>query len=169
MINTWYFYNPKYVPGTWYVGARLLRVSRCVYVRFGGRHRQKTSRDIIRRHDTNKKNDKTHQKTSPPDIRKTSSGAIVTNIRTNRQKTPYEDIVRRHDQEIWSEDMIGRHDQKTWSEDMIRRHDQKTSPKDTVERRNHLNPFRTAVWFWGQLGANYMEFEWFVPKTGLEF
>ena len=34
---------------------------------------------------------------------------------------------------------------------------------------NQLNPFRTAVSFWGQLGANYLELEWFVPKTGMEF
>ena len=32
-----------------------------------------------------------------------------------------------------------------------------------------LNPFRTAVSFWGQLGTNYLEFECLVPKTGLEF
>ena len=32
-----------------------------------------------------------------------------------------------------------------------------------------LNPFRAAVSFWGQLGENYLEFEWIVPKTGLEF
>ena len=32
-----------------------------------------------------------------------------------------------------------------------------------------VNPFRTAVSFWGQLGTNYLEFECFVPKTGLEF
>ena len=30
------------------------------------------------------------------------------------------------------------------------------------------NPFRTAVSFSGQLGKNYLEFEWIVPKTGLE-
>ena len=29
-----------------------------------------------------------------------------------------------------------------------------------------LNPFRTAVSFWGQLGTYYSEFEWFVPTTG---
>ena len=27
----------------------------------------------------------------------------------------------------------------------------------------------TAVSFWGQLGANYLELEWFVPETGMEF
>ena len=32
-----------------------------------------------------------------------------------------------------------------------------------------LNPFRTAVRFWGQLGTKYLEFEWFAPKTGLQF
>ena len=32
-----------------------------------------------------------------------------------------------------------------------------------------FNPFRAAVSFWGQLGANYLEFDWLVPKTGLEF
>ena len=34
--------------------------------------------------------------------------------------------------------------------------------------RLHLpfNPFRTAVPFWG---TNYLECEWFVPKTGLRF
>ena len=32
-----------------------------------------------------------------------------------------------------------------------------------------LNPFRTAVSLWGQLGKKYLEFEWIVPKTGLEF
>ena len=32
-----------------------------------------------------------------------------------------------------------------------------------------MNPFRTAVSFLGQLGTNYLEFEWLVPKTGLEF
>ena len=32
-----------------------------------------------------------------------------------------------------------------------------------------LNPISTAVSFWGQLGTNYLEFERFVPKTGLEF
>ena len=32
-----------------------------------------------------------------------------------------------------------------------------------------LNPFSAAVSFWGQLGTNYFKFEWFVPKTGLEF
>ena len=32
-----------------------------------------------------------------------------------------------------------------------------------------LNPFRTAVSFWGQLGTNDLEFDWCVPKTGLEF
>ena len=31
------------------------------------------------------------------------------------------------------------------------------------------NPFRAAVPFWGHLGINYLEFEWFVPKTGLRF
>ena len=31
-----------------------------------------------------------------------------------------------------------------------------------------LNPFRTAVSFWGQLGTTYLEFDGFVPKTGLE-
>ena len=29
--------------------------------------------------------------------------------------------------------------------------------------------FSTAVSFRGHLGANYLEFEWFVPKTRLEF
>ena len=33
----------------------------------------------------------------------------------------------------------------------------------------HLNPFRTAVSFWGQSGTNYLEFECLVPKTGLDF
>ena len=32
-----------------------------------------------------------------------------------------------------------------------------------------INPFRTAVSFRGQLGANNLEFEWFAPKTGMEF
>ena len=32
-----------------------------------------------------------------------------------------------------------------------------------------INPFRTAVSFWGLLGANYLELAWFVPKTGIEF
>ena len=32
-----------------------------------------------------------------------------------------------------------------------------------------LNPFRTAVSFWGHLGINYLEFECLVPKTELEF
>ena len=32
-----------------------------------------------------------------------------------------------------------------------------------------INPFRTAVTLWGQLRASYLEFEWFVPKTGLRF
>ena len=32
-----------------------------------------------------------------------------------------------------------------------------------------VNPFRTAVSFWGQFGTNYLEFDWCVPKTGLEF
>ena len=26
-----------------------------------------------------------------------------------------------------------------------------------------------SVPFWGQLGTNYLKFEWFVPKTGLRF
>ena len=34
---------------------------------------------------------------------------------------------------------------------------------------SHINPFRTAVSSWGQLGTNYLEFECLVPKTGLEF
>ena len=34
---------------------------------------------------------------------------------------------------------------------------------------NILDPFRTAVSFWGQFGTNYLEFDWCVPKTGLEF
>ena len=34
---------------------------------------------------------------------------------------------------------------------------------------NQLNPFTTAVLFSGQLGKNYLEFVWFVPKTGPEF
>ena len=34
---------------------------------------------------------------------------------------------------------------------------------------NTVNPFRTAVSFWGKLGTNYLEFECLVPKTGLEF
>ena len=38
-----------------------------------------------------------------------------------------------------------------------------------VIKTKALNPFRTAVSFWGQLGTNYLEFEWFVPKTGMEF
>ena len=38
----------------------------------------------------------------------------------------------------------------------------------TVVPRN-INPFRTAVSFWGQLGTNYLEFECLVPKTVLEF
>ena len=32
-----------------------------------------------------------------------------------------------------------------------------------------LNPFRTAVSFWGQFGTNCLEFDWCAPKTGLEF
>ena len=32
-----------------------------------------------------------------------------------------------------------------------------------------VNPFRTAVLFWGQFGTNYLEFDWCVPETGLEF
>ena len=32
-----------------------------------------------------------------------------------------------------------------------------------------LNPSRTAVSFWGQLGTNCLEFDCLVPKTGLEF
>ena len=32
-----------------------------------------------------------------------------------------------------------------------------------------VNPLRTAVPFWGYLGANYLKFEWFVPKMGLQF
>ena len=32
-----------------------------------------------------------------------------------------------------------------------------------------FNPFRTAVSFRGHLGKNYLEFELFVPKMGLEF
>ena len=32
-----------------------------------------------------------------------------------------------------------------------------------------LNPFRTVVSFWGQLGKKNSEFKWIVPKTGLEF
>ena len=39
----------------------------------------------------------------------------------------------------------------------------------TIRSSTSVNPFRTAVSFWGQLGANYLEFEWLVPKTGLEF
>ena len=35
--------------------------------------------------------------------------------------------------------------------------------------RASLNPFRTAVPFWGQLGTDYSEFECLVPKTGLQF
>ena len=27
-----------------------------------------------------------------------------------------------------------------------------------------INPFRTAVSFWGPLGTNYLKIEWFVPK-----
>ena len=33
----------------------------------------------------------------------------------------------------------------------------------------YINPFRTAVSFWGQLGTNYLEFGCLVPETGLEF
>ena len=33
----------------------------------------------------------------------------------------------------------------------------------------YLNPLRTAVPFWGQFGTNYLELDWWVPKTGLEF
>ena len=29
-----------------------------------------------------------------------------------------------------------------------------------------INPFRTAVSFWGQLGEKYLEFEWIVPQNG---
>ena len=36
-------------------------------------------------------------------------------------------------------------------------------------RVERLNPFRTAVSCWGQLGTNYLVFEWNVPQTGLEF
>ena len=32
-----------------------------------------------------------------------------------------------------------------------------------------VNPFRAAVSFWGQFGTNYLEFDWRVPRTGLEF
>ena len=32
-----------------------------------------------------------------------------------------------------------------------------------------INPFRTAVSFRGQLRTNYLEFDWCVPETGLEF
>ena len=32
-----------------------------------------------------------------------------------------------------------------------------------------LDPFRIAAPFGGKLGANYLEFEWFVPRTGLQF
>ena len=32
-----------------------------------------------------------------------------------------------------------------------------------------LGGFRTVVSFWGQLRTNYLEFEWLVPKTGLQF
>ena len=35
--------------------------------------------------------------------------------------------------------------------------------------RGPLNPFRTAVSLWEQLGTNYLEFRWCFPKTGLEF
>ena len=33
----------------------------------------------------------------------------------------------------------------------------------------YLNPFRTAVLFWGQWETHCLEFEWLVPKAGLEF
>ena len=33
----------------------------------------------------------------------------------------------------------------------------------------YIDPFSTANSFWGLLGTNYLEFEWFVPRTGLEF
>ena len=36
------------------------------------------------------------------------------------------------------------------------------------QKGGFMNPFRTAVSFWGQLGNKYLEFEWIVPKTGLE-
>ena len=42
----------------------------------------------------------------------------------------------------------------------------RVAPVGTYQWVNH---FSTAVSFWGQLGTNYLEFEWFVPKTGLEF
>ena len=32
-----------------------------------------------------------------------------------------------------------------------------------------FNPFSTAVSFWGQYRIIYLEFEWFVPTTGLKF
>ena len=31
-----------------------------------------------------------------------------------------------------------------------------------------INPFRPAVPLWGELGANYLGFEWSVSKTGLQ-
>ena len=35
--------------------------------------------------------------------------------------------------------------------------------------QNKGNPSRAGVSFWGQRGANYLEIEWLVPKTGLEY
>ena len=31
-----------------------------------------------------------------------------------------------------------------------------------------IDLFWTAVPLWGQLGTNYLEFDWFVPETGLQ-
>ena len=35
--------------------------------------------------------------------------------------------------------------------------------------QRRIHPFRAAVPFWGKLETNYLEFESFVPKTGLQF
>ena len=47
---------------------------------------------------------------------------------------------------------------KFWLDENVRGWSRKT--------KSPLNPFRTAVSFWGQLGTNSMEFECLVPKTG---
>ena len=47
--------------------------------------------------------------------------------------------------------------------------DRRHHHRRTLLRGTLINPFSTAVSFWGQLGTYYLEFELFAPKTGLEF
>ena len=50
---------------------------------------------------------------------------------------------------------------------MLKKTEKHSSLRSTL--RACLNPFRTAVPFWGQLGTNNLELDWFVPSTGLQY